>query len=170
MFHHLALFTSLFYQIHICPSSTRQTEEWLKSQSTQPGTRPTSSSCTYARNGLGNGLVFYKSFSFASLKLNYRKSIKLHLQWCFSHVIRDGSHGHAKGHMIRIVRLRLPCTKLRTVLFEGKGINDRTSKYISFPNFDTVPWSAPGCRTGNGGKLSNSWFDGLTWLCLAAAA
>ena len=33
----------------------------------------------------------------------------------------------------------------------------------------TLPWSAPGCRTGNEGKLSNSWFDGLTWLCLAAA-
>ena len=32
-----------------------------------------------------------------------------------------------------------------------------------------LPWSSPGCRTGNGGKLSNSWFDGLTWLCLAAA-
>ena len=32
-----------------------------------------------------------------------------------------------------------------------------------------VPWSAPGCCTGNGGKLSNSWFDGLTWLCLAVA-
>ena len=32
-----------------------------------------------------------------------------------------------------------------------------------------VPWSASGCRTGNKGKLSNSWFDGQTWLCLAAA-
>ena len=27
-----------------------------------------------------------------------------------------------------------------------------------------IPWSAPGCRTGNGGKLSNSWFD---WLQLS---
>ena len=32
-----------------------------------------------------------------------------------------------------------------------------------------IPWPSPGCHTGNGGKLSNSWFDGLTWLCLAAA-
>ena len=32
-----------------------------------------------------------------------------------------------------------------------------------------IPWSAPGCRTGNGGKISNTWFDGLTWLCLGAA-
>ena len=30
------------------------------------------------------------------------------------------------------------------------------------------PWSAPGCRTGNGGKLRISWFDGLTWLCLVS--
>ena len=31
-----------------------------------------------------------------------------------------------------------------------------------------VPWSAPGCRAGNGGKISNSWFDGPNLLCLAA--
>ena len=33
----------------------------------------------------------------------------------------------------------------------------------------TVPWPSPEYRTGNGGKLSSSWFDVLTWLCLAAA-
>ena len=32
-----------------------------------------------------------------------------------------------------------------------------------------LPWSAPGCRTGNGGKISNTWFDGLNWFCLGAA-
>ena len=26
-----------------------------------------------------------------------------------------------------------------------------------------------GCRKGNGGKVSNGWFDDLNWLCLAAA-
>ena len=47
----------------------------------------------------------------------------------------------------------------------------RLARKINRATFITpiVPWSSPGCRTGNGGKLSYSWFDGLTWLCLAAA-
>ena len=32
-----------------------------------------------------------------------------------------------------------------------------------------VPCLYAGCSTWNGGKLSNSWFDGMTWLFLATA-
>ena len=32
-----------------------------------------------------------------------------------------------------------------------------------------LPGSAPGCRTGNGGKISNTWFHGLNCFCLGAA-
>ena len=44
----------------------------------------------------------------------------------------------------------------------GTSVTSLTEKFH-------VPWSAPGCRAGNGGKLSNSLFDCLTWICLGAA-
>ena len=54
-------------------------------------------------------------------------------------------------------------------IVEDKPFASTLSKDIIMPSRWTLPWSAPGCCTGNVGKLSNSWFDGLTWLCFAAA-
>ena len=76
-----------------------------------------------------------------------------------------------------------PFSKRTFDIFGWKSNNIRSTKYLLIQlgtdachafispqcNFHNIPWSSPGCRTGNGGKQSNSWFDGLTWLCLAAA-
>ena len=42
---------------------------------------------------------------------------------------------------------------------------------VGFKEHHIVQGHRTGCRTGNGGKLSNSWFYSLTpWLCLGAAS
>ena len=61
----------------------------------------------------------------------------------------------SRSHMWQVSLLRLSCRE--------EPLDDD----FIVPN--TLPGLAPGCRTGNGGKISNTWFDGLNWFCLGAA-
>ena len=70
--------------------------------------------------------------------------------------------------------------RLRRIDFDGRSSRFRVKKSAfarpispGGPRAEVLIWRVhgdrTGCRAGSGGKLSNSWFDGLTWLCLAAA-
>ena len=45
---------------------------------------------------------------------------------------------------------------------------DREEAEAAQDRFRFVQGHLTGCRTGNGGKLSSRWFDGLNWPCLVA--
>ena len=63
----------------------------------------------------------------------------------------------------------LTSSRVRHVTWQESQPGHVDSYCMGSVDSKTVPGSVPGCRTGNGGKISNTWFDGLNWFCLGAA-
>ena len=55
--------------------------------------------------------------------------------------------------------------------YQTLEVNATTAAIVDFASlvYSVLQGGLTGCRTRNGGKLSNSWFDCLTWLCLGTA-
>ena len=53
---------------------------------------------------------------------------------------------------------------------KNRTINNPVLLDFIFNTFSAkLQWTSAVCRTGNGGKLSNSWLDCLTWLCFGCS-